>query len=115
MTQVEDKLTTPIVRRIYVLPDIPLSSCGRGRHRKGSQAFGILTESHHGARKTSEIGISEIELLNDLRVEARIISDEVSDGAEHGIEQLPSRTIWVMIASLPKRFSGTPLVLTFDE
>ena len=56
-----------------------------------------------------------MELLNDQRVEARILSDEVSDGAEHGIEQLPSKTIWVMIASLPKRFSGTPLVLTFDE
>ena len=56
-----------------------------------------------------------MELLNDQRVEARILIDEVSDGAEHGIEQLPSFTIWVMIPSLPKHFSGTPLVLTFDE
>ena len=50
-----------------------------------------------------------------MRVEARILRDEVTDDAEHGIEHASSNTVGVMIASLPKYFPATPLVLAFDE
>ena len=44
-----------------------------------------------------------------------MLRDEVTDGAEKSINHASSKTIGVVIAGMPKRFPGTPLVLALDE
>ena len=44
-----------------------------------------------------------------------MLRDEVTDGAGKSINHASGKTVGVMIAGMPKRFSGTPLVLALDK